>query len=376
MKPACLFGVAALAVLVVVAPSPADWPVFRGSPEMSGVAAVKPRPDAAAGLPDQLAERWTFKTGNAIDGAPALVAGVVFVASADKHLYAVDLKTGQQKWKVKLGAPMKASPAFRGNRVYVGDVDGKLYCLDAADGKKHWEFETQGEIVAGVNFHKDNILLGSHDSTLYCLKPDGTKAWEYRIDGPVNGSPAVAGDRVFVAGCDSILHLVDANSGKNLGTVDLGGQAGATAAVAGDQVYVGTMTNQVVGIDWKKQAKLWAFEAPRRQQPFYASAAVTDALVVTGSRDKKVYAIHRDTGKEAWNFVTDGVVDASPVVVGGRVYVGCQSNDGNFYVLDLKTGGKVQELNLDSAVTGSVAVGPDCVLVGTEKGTLYCLGAK
>jgi outer membrane protein assembly factor BamB len=70
------------------------------------------------------------------------------------------------------------------------------------------------------------------------------------------------------------------------------------------------------------------------------------------------------------------MVDGSPVVVGDRVYAGCLSKDGNFYVLDLKTGKKLQELELDSAVTGSVAVGPDCLLVGTEKGVLYCLGAK
>jgi outer membrane protein assembly factor BamB len=70
------------------------------------------------------------------------------------------------------------------------------------------------------------------------------------------------------------------------------------------------------------------------------------------------------------------VVDASPVVVGERVYVGSLSRDALFYVLDLKTGRKVQEVEVDGPVSGSVAVGPDCVLVGTDRGTLYCLGAK
>ena len=74
--------------------------------------------------------------------------------------------------------------------------------------------------------------------------------------------------------------------------------------------------------------------------------------------------------------MTEGNVDASPVVVGNRIYVGCLSTSGEFYVLDLATGKQVQQLILDSAVTGSVAVGPDCLLVGTEKGMLYCLGKK
>jgi len=64
------------------------------------------------------------------------------------------------------------------------------------------------------------------------------------------------------------------------------------------------------------------------------------------------------------------------VIVGDRVYVGCQSSTAEFYVLDLKTGKKLQEVTLDSGITGSVAVGPDCIVVGTEKGSVYCLGKK
>ena len=101
--------------------------------------------------------------------------------------------------------------------------------------------------------------------------------------------------------------------------------------------------------------KSWEFESKRRQQPFYASTAVTEKFVIAGSRDKKVYAMDRVTGQEKWNFVTEGNVDASPVVVGNRVYVGCMSTTAEFYVLDLNTGKQVQLLTLDSAVTGSVA---------------------
>src|SRR5215831_9569967 len=238
---------------------------------------------------------------------------------------------------------MKASPSVKGDRVYVGDLDGKFYCLKPADGSKVWTFETEGEIMSGCNFHGNNVLIGSHDSTLYCLSPDGKKIWEVKTDGPVNGSPAVIGDTTFVAGCDSVLHVLDARNGKELAAVDLAGQAAATAAIAGDRAFVGTMANTVVAVDLKKKEKAWTYEAPKRQQPFFASAAVANGLVVAASRDKKVYGLDAKTGAEVWSFLTDGQVDASPVVVGDRVYVGCLSNDGNFYVLDLKTGKKIQE---------------------------------
>jgi len=56
------------------------------------------------------------------------------------------------------------------------------------------------------------------------------------------------------------------------------------------------------------------------------------------------------------------------------VYVG--SLDGSLYVLDLKTGRQVQKIDLDGPVTGSPAVAAGRLLVGTQKGTLYCLGEK
>ena len=353
-----------LVAFVGTAPA-ADWPVFRGNPEMTGASAEK--------LPDQLAERWAFKCRDSVEGAPAIVGGVVYVASMDKHLYALELATGKEKWRTKLG-PMKASPAVVGGKVIAADVEGKVHAVDAATGKVLWAFEAGGEITSGANFHGDKILIGSHDSTLYCLTADGKKAWEYKIDGPVNGSPAVAGGKTFVAGCDSILHVVEVATGQKVGTVDLGGQAGATAAVQDGSAFVGTMSNQVVAVDLAGPKKTWEFEATRRQQPFYSSAAVAGDLVVAGSRDKKVYALNRTTGKEVWSFITEGMVDPSPVVCGGRVYVGCLSNGGEFYVLDLATGKNLQQITLDSAVTGSAAVADGCVVVGTENGTVYCLG--
>ena len=44
---------------------------------------------------------------------------------------------------------------------------------------------------------------------------------------------------------------------------------------SGKQLYVGTMTNEVKGIDLVKKAVLWTYES-QKAQPFYGSAAVTD----------------------------------------------------------------------------------------------------
>jgi hypothetical protein len=78
----------ALAVLVLLpALARADWPVFRGNPEMTGVAKFDHT--------GELKPAWTFATKGPIDGAPVVLDGVVYVASGDKHVYAINAKTGE-----------------------------------------------------------------------------------------------------------------------------------------------------------------------------------------------------------------------------------------------------------------------------------------
>jgi outer membrane protein assembly factor BamB len=342
-----------------------EWTVFHGNPLQTGV--------AASSLPEDVEILWKYETKDSIEGAPAVAGGIVYVASMDENLYALNLADGKMKWAYKGGA-FKASPAVHGDTVYVGDGDGKFHCVDAATGRKRWIFETGAEITGGANFHGDLILFGSYDETLYCLTADGKVKWQFKTQGPFNGSPAVADGRTFVAGCDSNVHVVDIAKGTELTAVDLGSQSGATAAVNGDHLYVGTMGNQVQAIDWKKGAAQWTFQPAKRAQAFYSSAAVTSDLVVLGSRDKRIYALERKTGAERWNFVTGGRVDSSPVVVGSRVF--CGSQDANLYVLDLATGRQLKKIELDDAIAGSPAVAAGCLLIGTQKGTLYCFGAK
>jgi outer membrane protein assembly factor BamB len=344
----------------------AHWPTWRGNALGQGI--------GEAELPNELSERWAFKTKDMIAGAPAIVGDVIYVASMDRFLYAIDATTGKEIWKQKLGM-MKGSPLVHEGKVSVGNIDGKVYCRDAKTGDAVWLFDNEsGEIASGLNIHNGNVLVAAQGMPVTCLNAKGEKAWTFEIDGGSNGTPTVAGDVCFASGCDSHFHAIDAKTGAGLWKLELPGQAAATTCVKDDVAYIGTVTNQVVAIDLKTKEKLWQFETPKKAQPFHSSAAITDDVVILGSRDRKVYGLNRKTGKEIWNFVTEGAVDSSPVVVGTKVYVGCQSLTGEFYVLDAKTGKKLQELVLDSAVTGSVAVGKDYIVVGTEKGTLYCLG--
>jgi outer membrane protein assembly factor BamB len=344
----------------------ADWPLFRGNPLQNGV--------ASSNLPAQLSVRWKFKTKDSVEAAAAIVAGTVYVGSFDEHLYALDLATGKEKWKVKLG-PIKAAPSYKDGSLYVGTEEGLFFRLEAATGKTLWKFDTDSEITSSANFVGDRVLFGASNAILYCLSTAGKMVWKFRIEGgPVNGSPTVVGRRTFVGGCDSKLHIIDVDRGKEVAAVDLGGQTGATAAVAGDWVYIGTMQpGNVQAVNWKKAEVGWIYE-PKRSGEFYSSPAVTDKLVIVGGRDREVHALDRVKGTLVWGFGTKKRVDGSPVVVGERVFIG--SLDGNLYVLDLAKGTERQRFELGRSITASPAVADGCLVIGTTDGVVYCLGKK
>jgi outer membrane protein assembly factor BamB len=344
----------------------ADWPVFRGNPAQTGVA-TEP-------LPDKLEILWKAKLQRGIASTAAIVDGVAYVGCYDDHLYAFDLATGQEKWKFK-GGSFKAAPSVFDGAVYIGDEDGTFWCLDVVKGSKRWSVEIDATITGGANFAGDLVFFGAHDSTLHAFhRADGKPAWTYKTkQGPIYGSALVAKGQTFLAGCDSMLHVVDVKNGKGVAQIELSGQSGSTAAFLDGKLYVPNMANDVEAIDLAKGKVVWTFTPPEGQS-FNCSVAVTDKRVVVGNDDGNVYGLDTVSGKGAWTFPTKKRVEASPVIAGGRVYIG--STGGTLYVLDVDKGQELQKLQLGKGITASAAIANGSLVIGTTDGMLYCLGNK
>ena len=85
-----------------------------------------------------------------------------------------------------------------------------------------------------------------------------------------------------------------------------------------------------------------------------SSPAVVNGVVYVGSIDGNVYALDATTGAKVWSYKTDGYVQSSPAVVNGVVYVG--SYDANVYALNATTGAKVWSYTTGGKVLTSPAV--------------------
>jgi hypothetical protein len=80
------------------------------------------------------------------------------------------------------------------------------------------------------------------------------------------------------------------------------------------------------------------------------------------------------TGTKIWNYTTGFVVDSSPAVAGGLVYV--DSWDYNVYCLDAYTGAKVWNYTTGWEMRSSPAVDNGVVYVGADDCNVYAFGAS
>jgi alcohol dehydrogenase (cytochrome c) len=127
-------------------PSPSDWLLPRRTYDGT---AFSPLDQINTGNVKNLHLAWSFATG-VVEGheAPPMVNnGVMFVATPEAQIIALDARTGDQLWRYKRTLPddlLQLHPTSRGvgllgNYVYTATVDAHLVALDARTGKVAWD---------------------------------------------------------------------------------------------------------------------------------------------------------------------------------------------------------------------------------------------
>ena len=310
--------------------------------------------------------KWAFKAGGAIVTSPAIADGVVYIASLDGHLYAIDQETGKEKWNFKSSRPIASSPAVVKDTLYFVSGVGALVALDVATGKPRWVFAAEYE----KKFEAKG--LHGYPSPAQTI-PD---VWDM-----FTSSPAVANGKVYFGSGDGGVYAVDATTGTlqwKFGTQDV---VHASPAVVGNTVYIGSWDSYFYAIDADTGEAKWSFKsgddpAIHNQVGFQGSAAVSDGTVYVGCRDAHVYALDAKTGRKKWDYPTSkSWVIGTPAVRDGVVYVGT-SDSSRFMALDAKTGRLRFDFSAKAYMFSSAAIAGDLVYVGDHNGSLYAVDAK
>ena len=355
-----------------------DWPMERGNVASSGA--------YASSVGDKFEIDWEFKyPKGAFESSPIIVTiegrPTVFIAGIDVNvhgkIYSIDLESGAVNWEFEIKEGFVSPPAFRDGKLFVGDMAGVIYCVDAKYGGEVWKYEAEGEVSSSGNFYKSLVLFGSQDSTLYAIdRESGKLEWSHSVEDQIQCGATVAGDRCFLAGCDSKLHIIGLDDGEEIDSIEIGSPTGTTAASFRDSVFFGTEQGTFFSIDFRKPEINWQWQEDTTAASIRSSAAVTETHVVFGARNRMVNCLDPKSGERIWSAKVRAKVDGSPIIAGDRVYAG--STDGRLYVLDLEDGEELWQQQFNGAFLGSPAIiGGERprLVVATERGTVYCLKA-
>ncbi len=375
---------------VSAAPSPGNWPMFQAGPTHSGFAL------GSTPVPQGIV-KWRFETEKPFHSSPAVVDGIVYAATGDWRVVALDIETGDLLWEHPTTGPVDSSPAVAGELVYIGLRDGRLLAVERSDGTLRWEFDTDEPVYGSPTVLDGTVYVGSGSRKLFALDAVTSEIrWIYRARGRFTAGTAIYGDVVALNSQDQRIHVLDLANGRHrldLRTFDTWG----APVIDQDSVYVADSRGVLRAIDWSQrelpfektarwvrtQLFFWGFvntlPAPkgfqwaflRRGDGFVDTPALAFDMVYIGSRGGTLYAVDRRFGNEKWSYNTDASVSASPSIAGQTVYVG--DEDGIVHGVDALTGEGVWKFEADGRIMSTPVVASGLVFVTTKEGSLYAI---
>lgn len=336
-----------------------------GSVAMSGTGAPASTGLAGTGLV------WKYQTDDEVRSSPIVANDSAYIGSYDKHLYALEARTGRLRWKFATEGGVCVAPAAWKNLIIVGSEDFNVYGVQAASGEEVWTYRTWQSVRAAPRIHGEAVYIGSDDGFLHALEPrNGRPLWKYRAWRPVRTSTAYVDGLVVFGSEDERVYAVDALTGQEKWRFATTGAISSSPAVGNGLVYVGSMDFCVYALD---ASMGWVAWRERTENFVVSSPVIAGDRVYVGSVDQYLYCLDAKSGRVVWKYKAGGQITSSPAVADGVVYFG--SVDHSVYALDASTGRLRWRFQTGGSVPSSPAVADGVVYVGSMDGCVYALRA-
>ncbi len=341
--------------------------------------------------------KWTFRTNQPFQAAPATDGSTVYAATGDNRLVALDLDTGTTRWEYTTTGPVDAQPVIAGDLVYLGLRDKRILAVDKTTGTLRWQFQTDNPVTSGGVVDAGVLFQGSTDGKLYALDAaSGKLLWNFDTTSSISAPPAIMKDVIIVVSRDGWVHFLERATGRPRFIFFTGGALYSAPAVHNDRLYVPAASQQLFAIDINErssfmdrqiywaQVQLWIFQMGPRPEPpkgFVWSLrlrdrnatdpAVAHGNVYLGTESGKLLAVDENTGKQVWSFASDHPMMGSPTVSQDTLYAA--DDGGNLYAFDPETGKQQWVFTAGGRNRTSPIIAKNTLLFTSEDGILYAL---
>lgn len=250
-----------------------------------------------------------------------------------------------REWSAWLGEGSRSSPVASGDTVFVGvgnpygasDV-GAIAAFRSHDGKARWRTETEGPVFGSPALAGGRVIVGTTDGALRDVESyrdlgghisaysmdDGTNVWSRSVESPVLGSPTVDGDVLYVTVAGGTVLALDAVDGHQRWQRSVAGPGYLTPAVADDTLFVGGSGGTLRALDTADGSERWQYDAGGM---IWNSPTVADDTVYVGGGSRSIessgstlHAVSVADGTGRWRRKLDGVMSGSFAVDDDGLY--------------------------------------------------------
>lgn len=188
-----------------------------------------------------------------------------------------------------------SSPILANGMLYTGSDAGKVYAIELATGSVKWSFDAEYPVEGTPAVGGDKVCFGAANGIFRCLDiATGNEAWRFQAKSGIYSSPLILDGRVWFTSSDDRLYAFSLNKGEKTWVYTRG-------------------TYQTV--------------APRVP----ASSAFFEGKLYQIFSDGYLVALSAETGKELW--AVRGTADFTTALVTRRVPL---IHDGKVFIIDEK----------------------------------------
>ncbi len=342
------------------APKPYDWLTYGGTPSRTN--------ESFSTIMPPLKPMWEYDALGGISGSPLVRDSVIIVGTLRGELHAINIVTGDRMGYAVMESAVLGTPVWDGRYAYVPCALGTetLLCMSLREGTRKWTGK-YGPIETSPLLVGEFLYVVTLDGVLECVKKeDGLEFWKYESAEkekrkPVRSSPATDGE-VIVFGTDGgDVFAVERLSGKLRWKYQATSSVFATPVLSHGVCVVGAIDGMLYALDIRTGELRWRYETGSR---IFAPAAAAQTQIFIGTADGKVTALSLESGKKLWSFSCRSVVSCAPLVAGDVLYVGSQ--DRNLYALRVATGEKIWQYETPGRIKVPPVIWGDVMILSYE----------
>ena len=223
--------------------------------------------------------RWSVSVGDGQGKGlyklqPVVVGDLIYAASVDGEVRAVERKGGRTRWREQLDTGLSGGIGHYDGFLYLGSADGEVLQLDAGDGSVRWSARVTGEVLAPPQGDGQVVVAQTYDGKVHGLDHDtGERLWSHDSNVPVltirgTSTPILRDGTVYAGFANGRVLAFDALTGavnwesrvaiaQGRSEIERMVDIDGTMALRGSELYAASYQGRITALDIRSGRKLW-----------------------------------------------------------------------------------------------------------------------